>query len=47
MIRDHIVEALKLVGGIRTQAAQLLGIHRNRLARLIEKYGIEVSGDRG
>ena len=45
LIRDHIVEALQMVGGVRVHAAELLGIHRNRLARLIEKYGIDVSGD--
>ena len=43
MMREHIVQALRLVGGVRVQAAELLGIHRNRLSRLIEKYGIDVS----
>ncbi len=41
--RAHIVNALRMAGGKKVQAARFLQIDRNRLYRLIQKYGIEPS----
>ncbi|MBA4158755.1 MAG: sigma-54-dependent Fis family transcriptional regulator [Gemmatimonadetes bacterium] len=38
--REHIRKALELAGGNRSQAARLLGIERNTLARKMKKYGL-------
>ncbi|HLU49249.1 MAG TPA: sigma 54-interacting transcriptional regulator, partial [Planctomycetota bacterium] len=38
---DHIVRALRLSRGVQTMAARLLGMDRNRLARLIRRYQID------
>ncbi|MBX3441376.1 MAG: sigma-54-dependent Fis family transcriptional regulator [Planctomyces sp.] len=39
--RAHIETILRRVGGNKTQAARILGIHRRKLYRLIERFGIE------
>ncbi len=39
--RETIVQALRRAGGNKSKAARMLGIHRNSLARRIEKLGIE------
>lgn len=41
--KRHIVEVLQQVNHNKTQAAQVLGIHRRKLYRLLERYGIEAS----
>lgn len=38
--RDHITQALQLTKGRLSEAAELLGIHRNTLRRKIEQYGL-------
>jgi two-component system response regulator AtoC len=38
--RDHVIRALRTAGGVRVAAARLLGINRNRLARLIRRHRI-------
>jgi DNA-binding NtrC family response regulator len=43
MERDHIREALKLTEGRLSEAAEMLGIHRNTLRRKIEEYGLQGS----
>jgi len=40
-----ILEAMKRAGGVRTQAAKLLGISRFQLLRRMEKYGIRPEGE--
>jgi DNA-binding NtrC family response regulator len=37
---DHVARALALTGGNRTQAAEILGISKPRLYRMIEKHGL-------
>ena len=39
--REHILQALKMANGNRTQAAKLLGIDRVSLWRKLKKLGIE------
>ncbi|MEM7230553.1 MAG: sigma-54 dependent transcriptional regulator [Planctomycetota bacterium] len=39
--RDHIIRALDQAKGVQTVAARLLGIDRNRLARMMKRYGIQ------
>ena len=39
--RRHVVRILEVTGGHKTRAAQILGVSRPRLNRLIEKYGLE------
>jgi transcriptional regulator of acetoin/glycerol metabolism len=39
--REAIVAALEEAGGIRTQAAQILGMGRTTLWRKLKEYGIE------
>ncbi len=38
--RRHVAEVLTATGGHKAQAAEILGVSRPRLNRLIEKYGI-------
>lgn len=40
VVREHLVRALQASRGVKARAAALLGIDRNRLYRLIEKYKI-------
>jgi DNA-binding NtrC family response regulator len=42
MVRDHIIRALRLTKGIQTNAARRLGLDRNRLARFIKRYRIDI-----
>ena len=44
VIRQHLIEALDRSGWVKTRAAKLLGIHRNRLARLMERHAVESPG---
>jgi transcriptional regulator with GAF, ATPase, and Fis domain len=39
--REQVTHALAVTGGHKTRAAELLGVSRPRLNRLIEKYGLE------
>ena len=39
--REQVTRALAVTGGHKTRAAELLGVSRPRLDRLIEKYGLE------
>jgi len=39
--REHIVRVLAAAGGHKARAAEILGVSRPRLNRLIEKYGLE------
>jgi DNA-binding NtrC family response regulator len=39
--RDHVRRVLEATGGHKARAAELLGVSRPRLNRLLEKYGIE------
>jgi DNA-binding NtrC family response regulator len=39
--RAHVSRVLDLTRGHKGRAASLLGVSRPRLARLIEKYGLE------
>jgi DNA-binding NtrC family response regulator len=39
--REHVVRVLAMTDGHKTRAADLLGISRPRLNRLIEKYGLQ------
>ncbi len=41
MLAAHIREALRRVRGVKSRAATLLDVDRNRLARWMEKFGIE------
>ncbi len=49
LVRGHIEEALVVTGGVRAHAAQILGVDRNRLRRLIKRYNVDtqVSTRRG
>jgi len=38
--REHITRVLKATGGHKSKAADVLGVSRPRLDRLIEKYGL-------
>ncbi len=38
--RDHILRVLEFTGGAITEAAGILGIHRNTLARKIDRFGL-------
>ncbi len=48
-VRGHIEEALVVTGGVRAHAAQILGVDRNRLRRLIKRYSVDpqISARRG
>lgn len=39
--REHVSRVLRGAGGNRTRAAEILGISRPRLRRLIDKYRLE------
>jgi DNA-binding NtrC family response regulator len=39
--RDHVERVLSATGGHKARAAEILGVSRPRLNRLIEKYGLE------
>jgi DNA-binding NtrC family response regulator len=39
--REHVQRVMQATGGHKTRAAELLGVSRPRLNRLLEKYGIE------
>jgi DNA-binding NtrC family response regulator len=39
--REHVARVLATTGGHKARAAQILGVSRPRLNRLIEKYGLE------
>ncbi|HBE66960.1 MAG TPA: sigma-54-dependent Fis family transcriptional regulator, partial [Planctomycetaceae bacterium] len=41
--RTHVIEALRQSGGNKAKAARILGIHRRKLYRLLEKYEIDES----
>lgn len=41
--KKHIIDILEQKKGNKAQAAKVLGIHRRKLYRLIERYGIDVS----
>lgn len=45
--RDHIARVLTYTGGVIIEAARLLGIHRNTLARKVDEYGLRpvIEGD--
>jgi transcriptional regulator of acetoin/glycerol metabolism len=42
MERDHIIRTLVYTGGKLTEAAELMGIHRNTLRQKIERYRIDL-----
>ena len=44
VLREHIIEALARANGVKTRAADLLGINRNRLRRLMKRHGIDFEG---
>ncbi len=39
--REHLVRALKIANGNKTRAAQILGISRPRLYKMIQRHGVE------
>ncbi|HVT40150.1 MAG TPA: sigma 54-interacting transcriptional regulator, partial [Gemmatimonadaceae bacterium] len=39
--RDHVRRVLEATGGHKARAAEILGVSRPRLNRLLEKYGLE------
>lgn len=41
IVAEHIRAALATSGGVRTRAARLLGVDRNRLSRMIRRLGIK------
>jgi transcriptional regulator with PAS, ATPase and Fis domain len=41
MESDHLHRALAAAGGNRTRAAEILGVSKPRLYRMIEKHGLE------
>jgi transcriptional regulator with GAF, ATPase, and Fis domain len=43
-IAAHVQRTLRETSGNRSEAARVLGISRSRLARLIEKHGLDVPG---
>ncbi len=42
--RDHIAHVLKVTGGHKSRTAEILGISRPRLDRLMKKHGLEPEG---
>ena len=40
--REHVAQVLAATGGQKGRAAEILGVSRPRLNRLLEKYGLEV-----
>lgn len=45
--RKAIIKALKTTGGNKTNAAEILGIHRTNLYRKMEKYGLAGTDSKG
>ena len=43
--RRYLLYILEVTGGNRTRAAEILGIDRRTLYRMIERYGIDTNGD--
>jgi DNA-binding NtrC family response regulator len=41
MEREHVRRVMEATGGHKARAAELLGVSRPRLNRLLEKYGLE------
>jgi transcriptional regulator with GAF, ATPase, and Fis domain len=41
MEREHVIRVLKATEGFKGRAAEILGVSRPRLNRLLEKYGLE------
>ncbi|HOZ22308.1 MAG TPA: sigma 54-interacting transcriptional regulator, partial [bacterium] len=39
--KEHILKVLDMTDGNRSEAAQILGIHRDTLLRKLKKYGVE------
>ena len=39
--KEHVRRTLEATGGHKARAAEILGVSRPRLNRLIEKYGLE------
>jgi DNA-binding NtrC family response regulator len=39
--REHVARVLAATGGHRARSAKILGVSRPRLARMIEKYGLD------
>jgi DNA-binding NtrC family response regulator len=39
--KEHVARVLATTGGHKTRTAEILEISRPRLARMIEKYGLE------
>ncbi len=39
--KEHILKVLEMTDGNRSEAAQILGIHRDTLLRKLKKYGVE------
>ncbi|MFO1021857.1 MAG: helix-turn-helix domain-containing protein [Planctomycetales bacterium] len=44
--RDHIVDVLNRCQGNKAQAARMLGIHRRKLYRLIDRLGLAPDGEK-
>jgi DNA-binding NtrC family response regulator len=42
MEKEHLARVLAAAGGHKARAAEILGVSRPRLNRLMEKYGLEV-----
>lgn len=45
--REHVQRILRVTGGNKTRAAEILGVSRPRLYRLIEKHGLTADPDTG
>jgi DNA-binding NtrC family response regulator len=43
--RRYLLYILEVTGGNRTRAAEVLGIDRRTLYRMIERYGIDTNGE--
>ena len=39
--KEHVRRTLEATGGHKARAAEILGVSRPRLNRLLEKYGLE------
>jgi DNA-binding protein Fis len=44
--RDHLSRVLAFTGGAIAEAAEILGIHRNTLARKLDRYRLRPLDDR-
>ena len=40
VVLGHVQQALQLSGGVRTEAARMLGIHRTTLGRMTQRYAL-------